>query len=58
MHPTCDTPAVDTARWLLYVRSHLLRMPPQLALPHLARKAWMRRFPRDARRATAPSKEA
>jgi len=33
------------ARWLLYVRSHWLRMPPHLLVPHLVRKAWMRRFP-------------
>ena len=32
-------------RWLLYVRSHWLRMPVRLLLPHLVRKAWMRRFP-------------
>jgi hypothetical protein len=30
------TPLAD---WLLYVRSHWLRMPPQLLFPHLARKA-------------------
>lgn len=45
------TPAEDRgtgeafARWLLYVRSHWLRMPPHLLVPHLVRKAWMRRFP-------------
>jgi len=33
------------ARWLLYVRSHALRMPLYLAVPHLIRKAWMRHFP-------------
>ncbi|HXH83307.1 MAG TPA: hypothetical protein VNN07_10295, partial [Candidatus Tectomicrobia bacterium] len=27
------------APWLLYVRSHWLRMPPWLLAPHLARKA-------------------
>ncbi|MBF0438080.1 MAG: nucleotidyltransferase family protein [Magnetococcales bacterium] len=31
------------AQWLLYVRSHWLRMPPSLLLPHLARK-WTRRW--------------
>ena len=36
------------ARWLLYVRSHWLRMPPHLLVPHLVRKAWMRRFPPSA----------
>lgn len=33
------------AQWLLYVRSHALRMPLRLVVPHLIRKAWMRRFP-------------
>ncbi len=30
------------ARWLLYVRSHWLRMPPVLLTRHLLRKAWAR----------------
>ncbi|MBN8507430.1 MAG: nucleotidyltransferase family protein [Burkholderiales bacterium] len=30
------------ARWLLYVRSHWIRMPWYRILPHLARKAWFR----------------
>jgi hypothetical protein len=30
------------ARWLLRVRSHWLRMPPGLLIPHLARKWWRR----------------
>nr|AHZ46184.1 hypothetical protein 4d10 [uncultured bacterium 14-4D] len=30
------------ARWLLYVRSHWLRMPPVLLARHLLRKAWAR----------------
>jgi len=38
--------AAMTAQWLVYVRSHILRMPLHLVLPHLARKAWMRRFPK------------
>jgi hypothetical protein len=41
-HPDCDGPATAPARWLLYVRSHWLRMPWYQILPHLARKAWMR----------------
>lgn len=45
MHPSCDTPLTGLARWLLYVRSHMLRMPLRLVIPHLLRKAWMRRFP-------------
>lgn len=43
-HPSCDSRWTGLARWLLYVRSHALRMPLHLVLPHLARKAWMRRF--------------
>ena len=31
--------------WLLYVRSHWLRMPPHLLLPHLVRKAVRRSHP-------------
>jgi hypothetical protein len=29
------------------VRSHHLRLPPRLLLPHLLRKAYMRRFKTD-----------
>lgn len=39
-HVTCDTALTGTARWLLYVRSHYLRMPLYLLLPHLLRKAF------------------
>lgn len=54
MHPSCDTRLSGLARWLLYVRSHLLRMPLRLVVPHLMRKAWVRRFPgRGARNSTA-----
>jgi hypothetical protein len=41
-HPHCDGPYTGLARWLLYVRSHHLRMPMYLAMPHLVRKAFMR----------------
>lgn len=44
-HPSCNTRWTGLARWLLYVRSHLLRMPLYLVVPHLVRKAWMRQFP-------------
>ncbi len=30
-------------QWLLYVRSHWIRMPPGLLVRHLARKGWRRR---------------
>jgi hypothetical protein len=45
-HPSCNTRLTGLARWLLYVRSHALRMPFYLVVPHLARKAWMGWFPK------------
>lgn len=45
MHPSCQKPGDGFARWLLYVRSHWVRMPLRLLVPHLLRKAWMSRFP-------------
>ncbi|WP_367846800.1 nucleotidyltransferase family protein [Rhodoferax sp. WC2427] len=44
-HPSCDSRWTGLARWLLYVRSHALRMPMRLLVPHLLRKSWMQRFP-------------
>lgn len=41
-HASCDDSWTRLARWLLYVRSHWLKMPLYLLLPHLFRKAWMR----------------
>lgn len=41
--PQCRLPFTGLALNLLYLRSHYLRMPLYLLLPHLARKAWMRR---------------
>lgn len=38
-HASCRDKADGLALWLLYVRSHVLRMPPHLLLPHLLRKA-------------------
>jgi hypothetical protein len=38
-HPTCSDAWTMLARWMLYVRSHWLRMPLPLLLYHLARKA-------------------
>ncbi len=43
-HPQCALRWTGLALNMLYVRSHYLRMPIYLLLPHLARKAWMRRF--------------
>ncbi|MCP5158111.1 MAG: nucleotidyltransferase family protein [Gammaproteobacteria bacterium] len=39
-HPRHAGPA--TARWLLYIRSHWLRMPPSLLARHLGYKAYLR----------------
>ena len=44
-HPSCAGRGDGLARWLLYLRSHWLRMPLRLLVPHLVRKAWMARFP-------------
>lgn len=43
-HPSSDLPGTELARFLLYVRSHYLRMPLYLLIPHLTRKAWKRQF--------------
>lgn len=45
-HPSCEVRFSGLARWALYVRSHYLRMPPHLVIPHLLRKAYMRQFPK------------
>ncbi|SHE23682.1 nucleotidyltransferase domain-containing protein [methanotrophic endosymbiont of Bathymodiolus puteoserpentis (Logatchev)] len=41
-HPDFPRKKVALARWLLYVRSHFLRMPFYLLIPHLLRKSRMR----------------
>jgi hypothetical protein len=38
-HPTCRRSLTGVARWMLYIRSHYLRMPLHLLIPHLIRKA-------------------
>jgi len=43
-HPECQLPLSGMALFLLYIRSHYLRMPLYLLLPHLARKAWRRQI--------------
>jgi len=45
-HPSCDVRGTAVSRLVLYVRSHYLRMPLNLLLPHLIRKTWMRYFPK------------
>jgi hypothetical protein len=42
VHPSCDDSWTAFARWLLYLRSHWLKMPWYLLIPHLSRKAWLR----------------
>ncbi len=42
-HPDCRPPGTFVAEFVLYVRSHWLRMPVHLLLPHLLRKAWVKR---------------
>lgn len=46
-HPSCPVPGRSAAAFLMYVRAHWLRMPLHLVLPHLVRKAWMRRLATD-----------
>jgi len=41
-HKSCDDRWTGFARWLLYIRSHWLRMPLHLLVPHLLRKSWVR----------------
>ncbi len=38
-HPSCGDQFTKSARGLLYIRSHYLRMPAHLLVPHLIRKA-------------------
>ncbi len=40
-HPSCKDRFTGLAHWLLYVRSHYLRMPFHLLLPHLAHQAFV-----------------
>lgn len=42
IHHSMDDRSSGLARGALYIRSHWLRMPPHLLLPHLLRKAWRR----------------
>ncbi|QPK65695.1 nucleotidyltransferase family protein [Methylomonas sp. LL1] len=42
IHPSCSDRWTGFARWLLYIRSHWLKMPWYLLILHLSRKAWMR----------------
>jgi hypothetical protein len=55
-HPTCSDRWTPLARWLLYVRSHWLRMPFPLLAYHLARKALVREG--QAKETDRPAKQA
>ncbi|MFV0275693.1 MAG: hypothetical protein ACK5HY_00675 [Parahaliea sp.] len=44
-HSSSRLPLTGLAHFALYVRSHYLRMPLRLLLPHLLRKAWRDAFP-------------
>jgi len=43
-HSSCNDGWTGFARWLLYIRSHFLRMPLYLLIPHLFRKGWVGYF--------------
>lgn len=43
-HTSCNIAFTGFARWALFIRSHYLRMPFYLLIPHLIRKAWKKRF--------------
>ena len=40
-HESCRDRFTGIAKWMLYVRSHYLRMPLHLLLPHLFHKAFI-----------------
>jgi hypothetical protein len=44
-HPEHPEKKVAFIRWLLYIRSHYLRMPPSLLIPHLLKKSKKRLQP-------------
>jgi hypothetical protein len=52
-HPSSELAFSGMAHWLLYVRSHYLRMPLNLVISHLARKALQRYFSSDQSASTA-----
>jgi len=47
-HASCGDRQTRIARWLLYVRSHWLRMPLHLLIHHIGRKLWQRLVSKDA----------
>jgi hypothetical protein len=53
-HPTSSDAWTPLARWMLYVRSHWLRMPLPLLIYHLTRKALVREKPDESRQPDRP----
>lgn len=51
--PECRLPLTGFALNLLYIRSHYLRMPMYLLIPHLIRKGWLGRFGKKTSQAEA-----
>jgi AcrR family transcriptional regulator len=49
-HPSCRDGLSGIALWLLYVRAHHLLMPAHILVPHLLRKAYVRRFKEEGRK--------
>jgi hypothetical protein len=45
-HPDCPSRLIAVSRWMLFVRSHWIRMPPWLLVYHLSYKFWVKRFGR------------
>lgn len=43
-HHSCNDWLTSFARWLLYIRSHYLRMPPHLLIPHLFHKSFIKPY--------------
>ncbi|MDO8843394.1 nucleotidyltransferase family protein [Methylicorpusculum sp.] len=41
-HASCNDRWTGFARWLIYIRSHALKMPIRLLIPHLLRKSFRR----------------
>jgi hypothetical protein len=48
-HPICNETSTAVARFLIYLRSHYLKMPMRLLVIHLGRKAFMRLFKNTSR---------
>lgn len=48
-HPLCDEGTTGIARFLIFLRSHYLKMPMRLLVLHLGRKAFMRLFKNTSR---------